>query len=649
MTDVSFIDKINFESKRTKVSRTEIETFRKLWMNGLSVTEINELYPMYSRGTIHRYVKGVIRLPARLQKNPFEIFGRSGDSVKTAERVLSIEEAATQKELADIEYWKENHVEGKRWEGPLDNLHISELQEIMKVPTGYHSPMGRIEWYNHYLADSMLGKGNVLSETQHRISHFLDKHDKALIEVFRGAGKTVFVIGGLVYHIVENRDGNFFVQSETIGMSRKRVQAVRTHLMANKQLIADYGFLPHYKDKSGLKQTWKSGEFVVKRDTVQVDPTLIALSWKQAETLGSHFTGGIFDDPWSLKLQRAAPVSVENWLEWYDTTFVPTMDHSEFEHFLCTRKGLEDIYKALEDRGLHAVYKQPAFLQVPTDYHLTRDDSGVIVGVEIPNQDYEISDDCNGRFSAEKFLLIREQMKSQIDTSFEQEYQLNPLPPAGIAFNWDDLRFFNGMHEFLDKVGISGKSFSDPNVAAMRYIKIIGCMDLAFGKSERADYTALVVLGYLHPNVYLLQIFLDRGGNLAKKASMISMAKRQFPKLSEVYVEADLQQTATVDELKGLVTDVAVLPILSRQQETPLRPYKTDEFSPKDIRIMNQLESLLASKSLYINKQMSHFDEFEREFRYFPRSAHKDVLDALGNGISKFKHNKAILYGFSGT
>lgn len=630
---------------RRKVTQTHVEQMQKLFANGVTIRQLASIFP-YSVGTIHNYTKDVIRLPLELQENPFKRFKKGRSVFDSIETLKDKQTAITQKELADDVYWKENHIPGQRYGGPLDRVALSELQEIMAEPTGYHSPLARADWYNYYLADQMLGVGNVLSQTQIRISQFLKAHPKGMIQVFRGAGKTVFVVGGLVYEIVEFRDGNYFVQSETIGMSRKRVQSVRTVLMSNKPLIADYGFLPHYRTHEGVKQTWKAGEFVVKRDIVQIDPTLIALSWKQAETLGSHFRGGIFDDPWSLKLQRAAPVSVEHWLEWYDTTFIPTMDSAEFEYFLCTRKGLDDIYSNLEERGMHHLYKQPAILQFPSKYRLIRDEQGVIVGVEVLSDDWEISDDCNGRFSIEKFLLIREAMKSQVDTSFEQEYQLNPLPPAGLAFDWKQLQWFNGEQEFYNLITADNEDSTEK--MRNRYMQIIGSMDLAFGKSKRADFTALCVIGYIKPNFYLLQIYLDRGGDLAKKAQMIRLAKQQFPRLKAVYVEADLQQSATVNELKGLVTEVPVLPVLSRQQETPLRQYKTDEFSSKDIRIMNQLDIPLAAHNIWINKRANHLDEFEREYRYFPRSAHKDVLDAFGNGISKFSTTKAVLYGYSG-
>lgn len=620
-----------------RVTEQEKEQMRKLWANGCTIEQIASVYG-FAGSTIHSHVKDVIRLPKRLQKNPFDLKIETIEEVK--EEAGGIEVKFKGNELADKEYWVENHVEGERYEGPLDVLDLQELRDLMEVPTDYHWDKSRQEWIDFYVADSLLGAGNKLSNIQWEIDNFLQENKYAMVQVFRGAGKTVLVIGDLAYVICENREGKFFVQSETIGRSRKRVQTVRTLLMTNRQLIADYGYIPHHRAYKGVKKTWKAGEFTVKRETISIDPTLLALGWKDADTLGGHKTGGVFDDPWSLKLQKAAPKSVEDWMEWYHTTHVPTMEEAEFEYMICTRKGVEDIYYELEDNGMYAVFKRPAIVKYPSQYHYIRTDKGVLVDAVVDSDDWEISDDCNGRFSIEKFLMFQERMKSSKDTSFEQEYQLNPLPPAGLAFGWDKLKFIDGHHEFYELVEERKKE---------KYLKVIGGMDLAFGKSARADFTALCVVGYLHPNYYLLDIYLQRGGTLEDKAAMIRRAKQQHPMLSNVFVEADLQQSATVSEIRAKVQSVAISPVLSRQEETKLRPLKTDEFSAKDLRIMNQIEFALDGGNLYINKNAQHFDEFEREYRFFPRSAHKDVLDALGIGVSKLKTTRAIMYCFSGS
>jgi len=68
------------------------------------------------------------------------------------------------------------------------------------------------------------------------------------------------------------------------------------------------------------------------------------------------------------------------------------------------------------------------------------------------------------------------------EDAFEMEYQLNPLPEKGRLFNWDDVKFFR---------------LEDMKPEDLKQMRIIAAMDMAFGKSERAHFTALTVCGYL--------------------------------------------------------------------------------------------------------------------------------------------------------
>ena len=121
--------------------------------------------------------------------------------------------------------------------------------------------------------------------------------------------------------------------------------AVRSHLQSNKRLIADYGYLPHDKKYRNTTALWKAGEFVIKRDTIQTDPSLKALSWKDAKMLGGHFKGVLFDDPWSIKLEENRDANKEKWFRWYDSTLIGSMEEDSWQHIVCTRKGLYDIYR----------------------------------------------------------------------------------------------------------------------------------------------------------------------------------------------------------------------------------------------------------------------------------------------------------------
>lgn len=613
-----------------KLTSNVINLIKVLRMNGLSYRQIAENLDI-SVGSAHNYGNEVAVLPKRLQQNPF-------DAVKKIkEKILDSgvpSKKLVKKAQAEAEYWIQEHESGTRWEGPLDIISLDDLKEQMMEPTDYHSPLTTSEWINYYTAEMAFGKGNFLSNTQILINNFLDNNDRALVKVFRGVGKTSLIEQRMTHEICENRDRNYAFQSRESSVSIHRVNTIRTNLMINKKIIAHYGFLPHQKEWRGVRKTWRQSEITVKRPTIQHDPTLRALSWKDTKMLGGHIDGVAFDDIWSAKLQEFAERNREKWFNWYDGTFRGCLNPDAFEHLIFTPKAVNDPYKDLENRGTFAVYAQPAVYKFPSEYKYVENNQGVIHKVDVISNDWHISDDCNNRFNIEHWLMTK---KNTSPLKWEQEFQINPLPPKGIILNWDDLRFIESAEDFFKKV-----------VEGSKYQKIIGCMDLAFGLSDRADYTALLIIAILGNKYYVLDGWVKRGASKRDKAKIIENAKIQFPSLSKVYIEADLQQSEDVRELQKMINSVYILPVQSRHEMQTLKRYATGDLSGKEVRILSQLEDPLETHSLYINKQMACYDEFEREFRRFPRGEHDDVLDALGNGLSKLAKKRALLFGISG-
>ena len=75
---------------------------------------------------------------------------------------------------------------------------------------------------------------------------------------------------------------------------------------------------------------------------------------------------------------------------------------------------------------------------------------------------------------------------------------------------------------------------------------------------------------------------------------------------------------------------------------------KISNLSPKHARIYSQLEVPLESKKVYVNKSMNDFQEFEREFRFFPNYKFDDVIDVLASAVGISKGSSALLYALSG-
>jgi phage terminase large subunit-like protein len=354
---------------------------------------------------------------------------------------------------------------------------------------------------------------------------------------------------------------------------------------------------------------------------------------------GAHFDGIVFDDVWSRILDRN-PDNKEKWLEWFDGELEGCLEDA-WELWVLTRKGPTDLYKDIEDRHYHVIFKRPAIVTFPSEYHYEyKEVEGrkVFDYVQVNSDDYVISDPS--RFTVE--FLLEKKMKMN-PAEWESEYQLNAMARTGKYWKWSDLRLINSYQDYLTMVG--------PKPAS-RKSKLIGCMDLAFGTSSRADYTALVIIGYFDTKTYFLELFLKRGATENKMVEMLAEAKRIFPMLETVYVEADFQQTERAESLKKKASFLHILPILSRQEQALLQKSDSDRrtvnLSGKPLRIWAQLEAIIEDNRLYVNKNMRNFKEFKTEFLTFPKCEHFDVLDALGNGVSKMSKKGALIYAFGG-
>jgi hypothetical protein len=89
------------------VTDNEMGAMQKLWINGLSVRQINAIFSKYSRDTVRRYVKDVKRLPRKMRKIPFADFKRKPDAITEFSMVLNKEEVITRKKLADLQQWRD--------------------------------------------------------------------------------------------------------------------------------------------------------------------------------------------------------------------------------------------------------------------------------------------------------------------------------------------------------------------------------------------------------------------------------------------------------------------------------------------------------------------------------------------------------------
>jgi len=604
-----------------QISEEQIDRIIKFRAHGHSYATISEAVGV-GKTTARKYGQNIKILPLNMQKDVQSLLRLENPRAK---------KKSDEKMPTDLDYYLDDFEEGDRFIGPLDKISLIDLQNLMKVPTDYHSPLSMGDWAIKYLGGRrnrfLTHPPHLWCKTQMEIFELWEEHRLLMVECFRDVGKTMAADAILPHEMCEHRDNNYFIMSETRQKAGFRVKHIGDVLLTNKLLIADYGFLPHIAKYGGYKQAWKSDQITIKREFKQTDPSLMAFSSDSSNATGAHFAGGVFDDVWSFNLEQNCEKNKEKWLGWYDGELVGCLENA-WELWLLTRKGVLDLYQDMEDRQFHAVIKRPAVIKFPSDYKVLYKkvgDRSIFDKVVVYSNDYEITDDGNGRFSIEFFI---EKMTKMDKLKWESEYQLNPLAATGKFWKWKDLRFMNGYTEFYNSV---------KNYTGSKRFKIIGFMDIATGITTRADFTALVIVALWENKFHFLELYLKRGATERDMIKMFAEACRSFPELRTIYVEDDLWMSDKIRRIKNQCGFVNLQGFSSRQETARLKKEDSTRrvnLNPKAMRIWWQLEDSIGNNKLYINKKMRNFKEFRDEYTTFPSCKHFDVLDALGNACS---------------
>jgi phage terminase large subunit-like protein len=634
----------------SKIDAEKIKAMKILRANGMTYKDIGLLVGV-AESTANNYTKDVAVLPRAKQRNPFTPISIEAAKKVADARVPTSENRRIAEEIGDVDYWIEDHVQGERFAEGIDDrirrqmiekVPLEKMQEMMDIPTGYKSGLSTRAWFKKYL-EGLQGRylkypPHKWTEKQLQVVDLFDEHKKLMIKIHRDFGKTMAGGGIVTQDICEHPNNNYGIGSETKAKAAKRVKQVGDILLTNKYIMADYGFLPHAKKFEGTRQRWTKDELTVKRDIYQTDPTLICFSAETADVTGMHFNGIYVDDVWSRRLDRN-PKNKEKFVEWWDGELEGCLEDA-WELWIYTRKSPTDVYQDFEDKQYYVVYKLPAILKYPTSYkyiYKTVHGKKVFSHVEVYTSDWEISD--TERFTVEFFL---EKALKMNPVEFESEYQLNPMARTGSYWNWDNIQLMNSNDKFYHLV--------EPKRREQK-LKIVGGFDLAYGKSARADFAALAVVGIYDHKYYILEVYLKRGASESDLAGMIRKAKADFPFLSTVYVEEDFWQAEKVQNLKKRLPHMSLLPVRARQEQSKIAredSAKKVDLKGKQLRIWDSMEALIEDRKVWVNKNMAGFKEFRKEFVTFPRCVHFDALDAVSMCFLKMRRRAALIYAISG-
>lgn len=512
-------------------------------------------------------------------------------------------------------------------------------------------------------------------KSQDFILKMLETDSWVMIKIFRSAGKTQITAGLLAYYICQNPDGKYFYCCEELKKANSRVNMVRT-LLTSDIIVADYGYL--INDSSGNKKKVKGkdiqGEFICHRNIISIEPTLQAITPESARALGQHYTGGVIDDPWSVK-KEAEKGAKEKWMNWW-REFCGSLEKCDFLFMVCTRKGTEDIYQTLSDDGDFADITQP--LVEYADWEkctLLKNKKGQYIGAEWEmNEDgtppYKLYDDCKGKYSmsVEFKPTWRQKRKGMTKITcipikrhqdrlyFEMEYQQNPYLPEGEVFKWDNVTVFDNTTDdpFIQHYlkATSGK----------RRIKI---MDMALGESAKADDNCLMVLCRFKNRYFVEKLYIGKW-SIQKRKEIIKQADREYPGVP-IYIESDLWQLSIINDLrKALSKSFKIREFKSREKGQNYQGFYKDlaardkSMDSRKVAKMGKIHDALKEpwdagniyfyKDAFIYKDKrrikNYLDKFRQEIIQFPKCKWWDALDTLAMGVLVLKSKKGGVIGF---
>jgi len=368
-----------------------------------------------------------------------------------------------------------------------------------------------------------------LYESQKLILKHFKKHKWAVIEIFRSAGKTYIVIALLCYMILENPRKSYGYICEEQKKAETRLRTIRNILISDR-VVADYGYRlmdSGGKGKRKIKGLDSSKGFVCHRGTYidgmefnGMAPTLMAMSWTDKQAQGFHYHGVVFDDIWSIKMQRTKD-QIKKFMLWWGE-FEGTLDECEWFFMLRTRKGVNDLYSRLDRLGIWVKLHQKLILTYPPEesYKVKWNTKLEIFECHVLNQKLfdtgVIYDDCFGKYwfvqdEDHPNVPIPKQLltwRARDPLGFEREIQNNPYIPEGRLFKWkDNAHFFGTSPQFIEQTidPILKGYFKQYDTSVER----ICVIDNSFGVKDTADYNCIQVIAK-YRGFYLLE-YMDIG------------------------------------------------------------------------------------------------------------------------------------------
>ena len=527
------------------------------------------------------------------------------------------------------------------YERPPQNFHSPICQKPFVLEDGIKSlkrwkPKEISEWLLTYVPHffKKINETNAkLYKTQKKIIQIFAKHSWASISIFRSAGKSMLSLGLLTWMICEYPRGRYFILGEERSKMRGRIRVIRKALQTPK-IMEDYGNLideSNMKHRKGLDTAYsfltKRGSYIDGNDFTAIEPTLLALSWRDQQAQGYHFDAGIFDDIWSIKLQNMKD-GIIKFMEWF-SEFRHSLEVVEFFLMLRTRKGINDLYAKLDSLKLWYKLEIPLVKVWPSSDSYEVIETETEFKVKILNRSgfkkANLFDTCKRKYDIAKCILMR----YRDPIGFEREMQNRPYLPEGKIFrvdNWQEFSLEEG--PALDVYVVKLRR-------AVNMIQKVLIMDMAFGRN--GDFNAFLLIGYYLNRYWILKAWIGQDWSLTKRMKIIKEANELYPE-ARIVIEEDYSQLRTILDIRERNPNLMISTFRSQGKGQKYKDlFDGQKKAAKKGKIMDAMEFPFNNRLIYFERNIPYLkdsaESIKTQLTMFPDCEIFDVIDALAMGI----------------
>lgn len=475
------------------------------------------------------------------------------------------------------------------------------LQLVSRKPVTerYTSKLSHIEWTKKYCGYTW--DTPYLREIAEKLWISL----KVLVFIPRGHGKTFLAIALLCKYLLEHQKPVVLITS---GSAQQRRLFRRIVAILNSPAIKDdYGEIIGSANRSTC-------EIQLREDLeyTYLDP-LLRVATRGSDLVGSHPTWIHIED--LIQEPFKSDESNESLIEWWGgiVEFCLTYEagHETKITGTGTRKDKGDFWEHLLEVYHYPAYVRKALTLVkgtfPTKKDIIHQDEGRST-IDISKGTYTTLACRNWPLSK---LLIERIYKPE---RFMAEMQNDPMPRGGLYFSLDD---------WIEIDDIPPHSFG----ASAYYMAV----DPAFGRGQRADYTAIIVCGLFRGKLYVVDGVYERGIDGMDVDRMLSEIIRlaQQYQVKNIWIESNNFQFLIAKQLSlrgNISLPITELTNLTKKiiRINALKPYFISE---KILICPSPIESGLKTEYTAYNQM--------------PSTAHRkdDALDALEMIVSNLVYH----------